>query len=65
MGNCIKFILGWFHSFSAAYLISGKKLREVKHIAEGGYGFVTLVEDIETRKKYAMKKMICQTPDQK
>ena len=46
MGNCFKIILNWVHSFSAAHLISGKKLREVKHIAEGGYGFVTLVEDV-------------------
>lgn len=61
MGNCIKYIMGLFHTFSTIYRISGKKLREVKHIAEGGYGYVSLVEDMETGKHYAMKKMICQT----
>lgn len=66
MGNCLKLVLNWLQSFSAATLIiSGKKLREVKHIAEGGYGFVTLVQDTETRRLYAMKKMICQTPEQR
>lgn len=65
MGNCLKYILGLVHSFSAVHRISGKKLREVRHIAEGGYGYVSLVEDVETRKNYAMKKMICQTPEQK
>lgn len=33
MGNCFKILLNWLHSFSAAHTISGKKLREVKHIA--------------------------------
>lgn len=43
MGNCLKYIMSLFHSFSTIYRISGKKLREIKHIAEGGYGFVSLV----------------------
>lgn len=43
MGNCLKYILSIFKPFSTIYRISGKKLREVKHIAEGGYGYVSLV----------------------
>lgn len=66
MGNCLKYIFSLFRtSFSTIHLISGKKIREIKPIAEGGYGFVILVEDVDTHKHYAMKKMICQTPDQK
>lgn len=65
MGNCLKKVLNFFRTFSAVYYISGKKLREVKPIAQGGYGFVSLVQDVETHKLYALKKMICQNPDQK
>lgn len=61
MGNCIRYVLGLFGTFSI-HRIAGKKIREIKQIAEGGYGFVSLVEDIETRKVFAMKKLICQTP---
>lgn len=61
MGNCLKYIMKFIHPFSATHRISGKILREVKHIAQGGYGYVSLVEDTETGKNYAMKKMICQT----
>ena len=61
MGNCIQFILKFF-SRGAIHRISGKKIREIKQLAEGGYGFVSLVEDAETGKNYAMKKLICQIP---
>lgn len=46
MGNCINHILTWVRSFNAVYKISGKKLRQLKNIAEGGYGFVSLVQDV-------------------
>lgn len=46
MGNCLKYITNLFRNFSHIHRISGKKLREVKHIAEGGYGYVSLVKDI-------------------
>ena len=61
MGNCVRYVLSLFTNFSI-HRISGKKLREVKQIAEGGYGFVSLVEDVETGKNFAMKKLLCQTP---
>lgn len=64
MGNCIRHCLNLFKSFST-HRIAGKKLRDVRQIAEGGYGFVSLVEDIETGRNYAMKKLICQSPEQK
>jgi hypothetical protein len=31
---------------SKTYNISGKRLRELHQIAEGGYGYVLLVEDL-------------------
>jgi hypothetical protein len=44
MGNCLNKILSLFkRSFSTIHLISGKRLREIRQIAEGGYGFVILV----------------------
>ena len=33
-------------------------------IAEGGYGYVILVEDVDTRQHYALKKLICQNHEQ-
>jgi serine/threonine protein kinase len=65
MGNCMRFIKALLRTFSAVYRISGKTLREVRPLAEGGYGSVVLMEDIETGIKYAMKKMLCQTEEQK
>lgn len=60
MGNCLEKCLKLFRKFNI-HRISGKKLREIRHLAEGGYGYVSLVEDTETNQYYAMKKMICQT----
>jgi len=60
MGNCLNYLLSFFTQ-AKTHRISGKKLREIKQIAEGGYGYVILVEDTETSKNYAMKKLICQT----
>ncbi len=45
--------------------INGKRLQEIHQIAEGGYGYVLLVEDIDSKKQYALKKLICQTEEQK
>lgn len=50
-----------FFKVTKTYHISGKKLRELHQIAEGGYGYVLLVEDIDSSKRYALKKLICQT----
>lgn len=64
MGNCLKYVVDLFTNLST-HRIAGKKLREVKQIAEGGYGFVSLVQDVETGRNYAMKKLICQSPEHK
>ena len=60
MGNCIQKIIQIFRG-GRVINISGKKLRELHQIAEGGYGYVILAEDVDSRKKYALKKLICQT----
>jgi serine/threonine protein kinase len=60
MGSCLDCVMSFFRQ-SKIHKISGRKLREIKQIAEGGYGYVILVEDTETRKNYAMKKLICQS----
>lgn len=60
MGNCIQKIIQMFQR-GRVINISGKKLRELHQIAEGGYGYVILAEDVDSRKKYALKKLICQT----
>ena len=44
MGNCINYFMK-FIGRGAIHRISGKKIREIKQLAEGGYGFVSLVED--------------------
>jgi serine/threonine protein kinase len=64
MGNCLETIISLFTN-RKNYQISGKKLRELHQIAEGGYGYVLLVEDADSKTKYALKKLICQTEEQK
>ena len=64
MGGCLEAVISMF-KIRRIYNISGKKLRELHQIAEGGYGYVLLVEDIDSKKKYALKKLICQTDEQK
>lgn len=60
MGGCLDRLLSVF-KLRKTYNISGKNLRELNLIAEGGYGYVLLVEDTDSKKKYALKKLICQT----
>ncbi len=43
--------------------VEGYKVRILKTIAEGGYGFVYLVEQEQTKKKYALKKSITQNEE--
>jgi serine/threonine protein kinase len=64
MGGCLEAVISIF-KVRKTYNISGKKMRELYQIAEGGYGYVLLVEDVDSKKKYALKKLICQTDEQK
>ena len=59
MGNCLDIILGLFKR-SRTFNINGKTLKELHQIAEGGYGYVLLVEDMDLKRHYALKKLICQ-----
>lgn len=40
---------------SRIFLIEDKKIKTKKILAQGGYGFVYLVQDLHTKKKYALK----------
>ncbi|SBS88959.1 serine/threonine protein kinase, putative [Plasmodium ovale] len=42
------------------YIINGKTVREEKLLSEGAYSFVYLAKDLNTNKKYTIKKTICQ-----
>ena len=64
MGNCLEILKRWLKP-SRIFNISGKRLRELHQIAEGGYGYVLLVEDTDNRKQYALKKLICQNEEHK
>lgn len=44
----------------AQHNIAGKRLREIRVLAEGGYGYIWRVQDTATGAEYALKKMICQ-----
>ena len=49
-----------------AYNIAGKRIEEVDILGEGGYGFIFKVQDLDNpSKRYALKKMICQTTESK
>jgi serine/threonine protein kinase len=64
MGACLNYVKRWLR-VGRIFNINGKRLKELSLIAEGGYGYVLLVEDIDTSKQYALKKLICQTKEQK
>ena len=47
--------------FSKIYVFSeDRKVEEIKNIAEGGFGYVSLVRDCKSKQEYAMKKIISQ-----
>jgi serine/threonine protein kinase len=64
MGGCLELIRGLFRS-TRSFNIDGKRLKEIHQIAEGGYGYILLVQDTDSKKHYALKKLICQTEEQK
>ena len=37
------------------FLVEDKKIKTKKILAQGGYGFVYLAEDLECKRKYALK----------
>jgi len=45
--------------------INGSRVRIIKQLGEGGYAFVYLVEDVNTGRKYALKKMMAADGEQK
>jgi len=42
-----------------AITVEGRRYKMVRQIAEGGFSTVDLVEDCETGKKYALKRILC------
>ena len=64
MGGCLEIIKGWF-KVGRRFNINGKRLKELHQIAEGGYGYVLLVEDVDSKRHYALKKLICQNEESK
>lgn len=45
------------------YNIRGKQIQEIKLLSEGSFGFIWLAEDIATKQKYALKRIVCITND--
>ncbi|TFJ81000.1 hypothetical protein NSK_007643 [Nannochloropsis salina CCMP1776] len=45
-------------------LDGGRKVRIVKQLAEGGFGYVFLAQDRRTGEAFALKRMLCQTQEQ-
>ncbi|KAJ8681593.1 hypothetical protein QAD02_017385 [Eretmocerus hayati] len=43
--------------------VNGKKYVVLEHLGEGGFSTVSLVEDVQTHRKYAIKKIICHGPE--
>ncbi|KAJ1796304.1 Serine/threonine-protein kinase env7, partial [Coemansia sp. RSA 2399] len=40
--------------------IGGTQYRVIRHLGEGGFSVVLLVENVDTGEQYALKKMVCQ-----
>jgi serine/threonine kinase 16 len=43
--------------------VNSRTLRVLRQLAEGGYSFVFLVEDLRTRHRYAVKQVLAQSPE--
>ncbi|KAL7297877.1 hypothetical protein TKK_0008900 [Trichogramma kaykai] len=43
--------------------VNGKKYIILEHLGEGGFSTVSLIEDNLTHKKYAVKRIVCHSPD--
>ena len=44
--------------------VGRRKVAIVRELAQGGFGKVYLVQDVDTNTEYAMKHMICQSTEQ-
>jgi len=60
MGNCWVWLKSILPFQGAQHNIAGRRLREIRVLAEGGYGYIWRVQDTTTGTEYALKKMICQ-----
>jgi serine/threonine protein kinase len=60
MGNCLAWLKSILPFQGTQHNIAGRRLREVRVLAEGGYGYIWRVQDTRTGNYYALKKMICQ-----
>jgi serine/threonine kinase 16 len=45
--------------------INGRRLRVLRQLAEGGYSYVYLCEDLRTTQRYAVKQMLLQSAEQR
>jgi serine/threonine kinase 16 len=45
--------------------INGRRLRVLRQLAEGGYSYVYLCEDLRTKQRYAVKQMLLQSHEQR
>jgi hypothetical protein len=64
MGNCLKWLISIIPFRGAQHHIAGRRLRELRVLAEGGYGYIWRVQDTNSGTYLALKKMICQVKDQ-
>lgn len=54
----------WLQFPQVITMQSGRQVQILHELAEGGFSFVYEVRDKNTEKHYAMKKVLCQTPQQ-
>ncbi|CAM9227900.1 unnamed protein product, partial [Heterosigma akashiwo] len=60
-------VMGLVSSLGGSKTISlpkGMRVKIEKMIGEGGYSYVYVARDTKTRGKYALKKVLCQVPEQ-
>lgn len=41
------------------YRIGSRSVQEIKLLSEGSFGFIWLAEDINTKQKFALKRIVC------
>ena len=41
------------------YQIKGRTIKELKLLSEGSFGFIWLAEDVTTKQKFALKRLVC------
>lgn len=43
------------------YRIRDRNIQEIKLLSEGSFGFIWLAEDVSTKQKFALKRIVCIT----